>query len=57
MPGVTPLLVLDNWEHAYYHDYKDERTLYVDAWWNAVDWGYVEEVVRNPSILDKHEET
>lgn len=55
LPGVTPLLVLDNWEHSYYRDWKDEKTLYVDAFWKAVDWEYVEKVVRDPKILDESE--
>ena len=28
---VTPLLVCDLWEHAYYLDYKNERGKFLDA--------------------------
>lgn len=40
--GSTPLLVMDVFEHAYLQDYGLNRTAYVQAFMNAIDWPVVE---------------
>jgi Fe-Mn family superoxide dismutase len=41
--GVTPILVCDVWEHAYYLDYKQDRKGFLEQWFDRiVNWRFAE---------------
>lgn len=39
--GMTPLLTVDLWEHAYYIDYRNARPKFLEAFWALVNWEFV----------------
>ena len=41
--NLTPLLMLDMWEHAFYLQYKNVKADYVKAVWNIVNWADVQQ--------------
>jgi Fe-Mn family superoxide dismutase len=41
--GRIPLIAFDVWEHAYYLDWKSNRTAHVNALWELVDWDVIAE--------------
>jgi len=44
LPDMTPLMVCDLWEHAYYLDYQNERPKYLEAaLGKLIDWDFAAE--------------
>lgn len=44
LAGLTPLLTLDMWEHAYVYDFPtSEKKKYIEAFFSNINWGVVEE--------------
>jgi Fe-Mn family superoxide dismutase len=40
--GVTPLLTVDLWEHAYYIDYRNVRPDYLNGFWALANWDFAQ---------------
>ena len=38
--GITPLLTVDVWEHAYYVDYRNARPEYLKNFWEIANWEF-----------------
>ncbi|PAF50584.1 superoxide dismutase [Fe] [Helicobacter sp. 13S00477-4] len=41
--GKIPILVVDVWEHAYYIDHKNARAVYLEKFYEHINWKFVSE--------------
>jgi superoxide dismutase, Fe-Mn family len=45
-----PILTCDDWEHAYYIDYRNERGKYLDGFTRLINWAYVDQCFSSLTI-------
>lgn len=41
--GVTPLLVIDCWEHSYITNFGLDFDVYLEKFWSTINWNVIEE--------------
>ena len=44
--NLTPILVIDVWEHAYYLDYKNNRSKFIESFFKIINWAKVENLYK-----------
>lgn len=54
--GHLPLLTCDLWEHAYYIDYRNARTKYVEGFLRTINWSFVNRNLANNESFDLYGE-
>ena len=42
--GLTPVMTIDLWEHAYYLKYQNRRPDYINAFFNLINWERAEKI-------------
>jgi len=42
-----PFLNVDIWEHAYYLQYQNRRTDYVENWFNVINWEWLNDIYKD----------
>ena len=42
--GLTPIMTIDVWEHAYYLDKQNRRPDYVKDFWHILNWDFVSQL-------------
>ncbi len=45
--NMSPVLLIDVWEHAYYLKHYNERAAYIDDWFHVVDWEHAAALYEN----------
>lgn len=45
--NLIPLIALDLWEHAYYINYENKRNLYIDNFFDILDFEYANKIFNN----------
>ncbi len=49
----APVVLLDVYEHAYFLDYQTDRASYIDAFFNNLDWGVVNDWVAGYGVPNR----
>ena len=45
--NLIPLIALDMWEHSYYINYENKKDIYIDNFFDIIDFKYANEITSN----------